>query len=120
MAGLTNFSTHPEHRAVMEEANYKMKMLSQELFFWVKDGITFPCLSYVRDLISESDPTSVNREVVIRDCATKSAEISKLLGNLKSFTPEFTELIRTLGADLFTHRKPWTKLSVILTNLHRT
>ena len=111
MAGLTNFSTHPEHRAVMDEANSKMKLLSQELFFWVRDGVTFPCLTHVRGLLADSDPTGVNREVAIRDCSSKAAEISRLLENL-----EFTNMIWRASI----HRRPWTKLQVMLINLHRT
>ena len=101
MAGLTNFTPPPEHKAVMDEANSKMKLISQELFFWVRDGVTFPCLTHIQGLLTGPDPTGVNKEVAIRDCSFKAAEISRLLDDLKSFTPEFTNMIRTLGAGLY-------------------
>ena len=73
-----------------------MKMLSQELYFWVQDGVTFPCLSYIRQLISEPDTMGVIRDIAIRDVTSKSAQISQLQRNFESFAAEFTGMIRNL------------------------
>ena len=96
MAGLDNFPTLPKHKTMLEEANLKMKMLSQELYLWVHDGVTFPCLSYIRQLISEPDTMGVIRDIAIRDVTSKSAQISQLQRNFESFAAEFTGIIRNL------------------------
>ena len=78
-----------------------MKLIKQELSLWVRDGVTFPCLTHIQGLLLGPDPTGVNRELALKDSSFKTTEISRLLEALKTFTPEYTSMIHSLGAGLY-------------------
>ena len=100
MAGLVNFVLPQEHQSAMNKANSKMKLIKQELSLWVRDGVTFPCLTHIQGLLSGPDPTGVNRAWALKDSTAKVTEISRLLEALKAFTPENTSMVYSLGAGL--------------------